>query len=453
VNAQIRTRHDIIDQLIYVTVNTLTAYLYGDTTFALGGFALTNGNNSFTAIAQDHYGRLATNSSSCYLPSSVSYSYDLNGNLLSDGTRNLAYDDENQLSSVWVTNVWRTDFVYDGQMRRRIRREYTWSGSSWVEASETHYIYDGNVVIQERDWNNLPQVTYTRGNDLSGTMQGAGGIGGLLARTDNTRLLTQNSTLASACYHADGNGNVTCLIYTNQFVAAKYLYDPYGNILSMYGPLAAANLYRFSSKEYHPNSGLVYYLYRFYDPNLQRWPNRDPLGEPGFETLHLVTQPLFIRKLRFNINDSEMQFLLANAMQSGSIDVSSYLRNSHTPYRGNRISALAFLNLLRNGQDSYAPNWPVELLEYPNLFDFVGNDPLDGIDPFGEHWWNTAWDWIKNTAEAIWVALQEVLMPEPAATGAAVLQCGPDVITIMTNLPPRNNFINDPDNAPVPPRL
>jgi uncharacterized protein RhaS with RHS repeats len=26
---------------------------------------------------------------------------------------------------------------------------------------------------------------------------------------------------------------------------------------------------------------LVYYLYRYYDPNLQRWPNRDPIYEKG----------------------------------------------------------------------------------------------------------------------------------------------------------------------------
>ena len=35
-------------------------------------------------------------------------------------------------------------------------------------------------VIQER---NVPQVTYTRGLDLSGSLEGAGGIGGLLGRT------------------------------------------------------------------------------------------------------------------------------------------------------------------------------------------------------------------------------------------------------------------------------
>src|SRR5438309_114357 len=60
------------------------------------------------------------------------------------------------------------------------------------------------LVIQERDGNNLPKVTYTRGRDLSGSLHGAGGIGGLLARTSNSDL---PSVSAHAYYHADGNGN------------------------------------------------------------------------------------------------------------------------------------------------------------------------------------------------------------------------------------------------------
>lgn len=115
---------------------------------------------------------------------------------------------------------------------------------------------------------------------MSGTLQGAGGIGGLLARTDNSKLLISDA-FATAFYHADGNGNVTYLIYQNQTMAAKYLYDPYGNTLAMSGPLADANTYRFSSKEWNANSGLYYYLYRFYDSNLQRWPDRDAIAEWG----------------------------------------------------------------------------------------------------------------------------------------------------------------------------
>ena len=70
---------------------------------------------------------------------------------------------------------------------------------------------------------------------------------------------------------------MTALTDTNQLIVARYLYDPFGNLLSLSGPLAEVNLYRFSSKECHPASGLVYYLYRYYDPNLQRWVNRDPV--------------------------------------------------------------------------------------------------------------------------------------------------------------------------------
>jgi RHS repeat-associated protein len=251
---------------------------YRDSTWALPNAALPNGSATYTATASDGQGHQAVASVFVNLPSSVSYSYDPSGNLVSDGYRYFAYDDENQLISVWVPNLWRTCFAYDGQMRLRKRTECSWSGSNWTTNSTVLYLYDGNVVVQEQDANNIPKVSYTRGRDLSGSMQGAGGIGGLLARTDH-------STGTRTYYHADGNGNITCLIDASQTVVARYLYDPYGKVLSQSGPMAEANVYRFSSKEFHANSGLVYYLYRFYDPNLQRWPNRDPIGEAGFESI------------------------------------------------------------------------------------------------------------------------------------------------------------------------
>jgi RHS repeat-associated protein len=267
-----------------VTVNGQAASVYFDGTFAAPGFTPANGNNTFKAIAQDGYGRFDTNSVTVYLPATNTYSYDLNGNLLTDGTRHFTYDDENQLVSVWVANTWSNNFMYDGLLRKRIERDYAWNGSSWVKTNEVRFVYDDNLVIQERDINNLPQVTYTRGNDLSGTMQGAGGIGGLLARTDMGQWIIGSPT-AHAYYHADGNGNITMLINGYQAIVAKYLYDPYGNTLSLGGSLASANKFRFSSKEWNDNAGLYYYLYRYYDPNLQRWPNRDPITELGFALL------------------------------------------------------------------------------------------------------------------------------------------------------------------------
>src|SRR5262249_38524645 len=82
-----------------------------------------------------------------------------------------------------------------------------------------------------------------------------------------------------AYYFADGNGNITYMLDSSQTMAAKYRYDPFGNLFSATGPLAAANLYRFSSKEMNFDTGLNYFVYRFYAPAVQQWINRDPLEE------------------------------------------------------------------------------------------------------------------------------------------------------------------------------
>jgi YD repeat-containing protein len=116
-----------------VTVNSFGALIYADSTFARTNLTVATGSNTFTAIASDSYGRADTNAVTVNLPSSLSYSYDLNGNLLSDGSRGFDYDDENQLIRITVTNGWKSEFTYDGQMRRRIRKEFTWQNSALVQ--------------------------------------------------------------------------------------------------------------------------------------------------------------------------------------------------------------------------------------------------------------------------------------------------------------------------------
>jgi RHS repeat-associated protein len=59
------------------------------------------------------------------------------------------------------------------------------------------------------------------------------------------------------------------------------LYNPFGTLIGKWGSCADENNYRFSSKEYDPSTGFYYYGYRFYDPELQRWLNRDPIEEAG----------------------------------------------------------------------------------------------------------------------------------------------------------------------------
>ena len=135
-------------------------------------------------------------------------------------------------------------------------------------------------VIQVRTSNGVPTVAYTRGPDLSGTLEGAGGIGGLLARSE----WDGSAWSRHAFYHSDGVGNVTALAVPNGndiALAGSYRYDPFGRLIGTPTGLAAINTQRYSSKDWHNASGFYYFGYRFYDPATQRWPNRDPIEEEG----------------------------------------------------------------------------------------------------------------------------------------------------------------------------
>jgi len=142
------------------------------------------------------------------------------------------------------------------------------------------FVYDGwNLVAEVRD--QMPEVGtnyYVWGLDLSGSLQGAGGIGGLIAAV-------QDGEAYFPCY--DANGNVTELVNTNGASVAHYEYDPYGNLLTSVGTAVEDNPFRFSTKYLDQETGWYYYGYRYYSPELGRWLSREPIRERGFGTRYL----------------------------------------------------------------------------------------------------------------------------------------------------------------------
>src|SRR5439155_24535074 len=150
----------------------------------------------------------------------------------------------------------------------------------------------------------------------SGSLEGAGGIGGLMARSDG---YSSGTWSTHNFYQADGNGNITYMVNSSQSSVAAYKYDPFGNLISSSGTLAGANVYRFSSKEQHANSGMYYYGYRFYDPNLQRWINRDPIGEEGGINLYafVANSPLCaVDAFGLLLSPSQIACIVYNETQS-----------------------------------------------------------------------------------------------------------------------------------------
>ena len=128
-------------------------------------------------------------------------------------------------------------------------------------------------VIQERTSNGVPTVAYTRGPDLSGTLEGAGGIGGLLARSEWNSV---SSTWSHAFYHSDGVGNVTALAVPNGndiALAGSYRYDPFGRLIGAPTGLAARNTQRFSSKDWHIKGSVLdidRYIGQSHSPDMAR---------------------------------------------------------------------------------------------------------------------------------------------------------------------------------------
>ena len=117
-------------------------------------------------------------------------------------------------------------------------------------------------------------------------MQGAGGVGGLLAMTIHSGT---NEGTYFYCY--DGNHSVTALVNaTNAAVTAQYEYGPFGEVIRATGPLAFLNPFRFSTKYQDEETAFLYYGYRYYDPSTGRWLSRDPIGELGFKKVNPNTE-------------------------------------------------------------------------------------------------------------------------------------------------------------------
>jgi hypothetical protein len=79
----------------------------------------------------------------------------------------------------------RLEFAYDGSGRRIRKQVKTRNDSTWTTTTDRRFLYDGWNLIAEFDANATNSTlalvrSYTWGLDLSGSMQGAGGVGGLL---------------------------------------------------------------------------------------------------------------------------------------------------------------------------------------------------------------------------------------------------------------------------------
>jgi RHS repeat-associated protein len=164
-------------------------------------------------------------------------------------------------------------FVYDSQSRRVSKTVSNWVSSAWAFSTNVLFAYDGWNLLGIVDSSGALVQSFMWGLDLSGSMQGAGGVGGLIAFS------ASQSTPGTHFAAFDGNGNLLALVDGKTgSTSARYEYGPFGEVIRSSGTMASANPLRFSTKFQDDETGWLYYGYRFYDASTGRWPSRDPYG-------------------------------------------------------------------------------------------------------------------------------------------------------------------------------
>ena len=227
-------------------------------------------------------------------PKHYSPVYDADGNLLRDDRWQYTWNAENRLISVKPLTgplsasgrpgVVENTYDWRGRRIRRITR----SEETGVLEEIRCYLYDewnvvGEFVSTATEGPLELEQLHAWGVDLSDTLQGVGGVGGL--RFSITRDRDQTWSTKVPIYGRQGN--IVSWYQLVQDAPAKRLrkttYGAFGETVAYENFAQEETIpeYFFSTKVKDPKTGFSYYGYRYYDPVTGRWPSRDPIEEWG----------------------------------------------------------------------------------------------------------------------------------------------------------------------------
>ena len=312
--------------------------------------------------------------------------YTTDGEVTGVGGLTFGYDAASRLMTVSTGCVTIAAYAYDA-FDRRVRK-------TTPEATTT-YLYDGwNLVREEIAGTNgtTDVIEYCWGKDISGSLDTAGGIGGLL-------YLKRNGAVYVPLY--DASGNVTAYVDAAGDVVATFAYDAFGNTVAEDGTLAGAFHFKYSTKYHDAETGLYYYGYRYYAPTQARWLTRDPLEEQGGLNLHCfcendgvnkvdwlgqVPEPtqdgdgrrfwrLMAKRLR-----EEKQYNRAADMLEWSLNAHQRWFASSSDMSKDIKGSLEYDLVVKALIASYAPGWKGTVSQNKKVLDYNGGDLLSAVN-------------------------------------------------------------------------
>ena len=168
------------------------------------------------------------------------------------------------LTEVKKGNI-RCEFVYDAFSRRIQKRIFT----DGKLTKHLKFAYSGFNCVGEIDASSgKVLMNYVWNNNE------------LLGAVDNES--------KSYSYLTDGNRNIIKILDSDRNSAAEYSYSPFSEQIKCSGDFAEKNPFRFSSEYFDSETGLVYYNFRYYNPEMGRWLSKDPIEEKGGMNLYAM---------------------------------------------------------------------------------------------------------------------------------------------------------------------
>lgn len=333
---------------------------------------------------------------------SFAHAYDADGNTLqADGRWNLLWDAENRLTQAVTTPAainagvpdLRLTFGYEAQGRRVSKKVEKRAGatSSWEVLKDIRFIYEGWNLVAEVELRltaydapapgGRPHLlrSYTWGPDLSGSLTGAGGVGGLLGLTRHERGVSPADSYWAT---SDLNGNVIGLSAVSTVRHALYEYNAFGSPVRVNEPEPELNPMRFSSKYTDVETNWLYYGYRYYNPELGRWLSRDPIEEQGGINLYGMVSNDPVNSWDYLGLVERLTRKEAQALHCGLKKyLSSIIVRGGGRLLGYNWAPKAVKNYIDKGPDLF---WPVRAINGTSLFKLANNAAIEAIVKNGQ---------------------------------------------------------------------
>lgn len=181
----------------------------------------------------------------------MTYLYDANGNMTSDGTQCREYNDANQLKKVKKCSDNKTiaEYVYDHTGKRIIKKEYK------------------NGILQ--------RTVYSPSDEYETVVLASNGakLNTTYYKVNDEVVAKKNPDGTLNYYHNDHLGSNSVLTNQSGVVVEKTTYEPYGEVKSG----GTKSKFGYTGQEKDQETGLNYYDSRYYDPHLQRFVQPDTM--------------------------------------------------------------------------------------------------------------------------------------------------------------------------------